>query len=175
MRQRAMTLSIYTITDNSHFAPKTPTHTHSNTHNTGTECRGINSLHHVINPILPPTVTKEHKTFNKGKLKHSGLNTMLISPSSCHPVSLMLSFYVTQFFSSFPPLLLPHPLFINLSSTAASARPNWWVEALSHIEVSLHNYTCIDAEGVILAGLHCTKSASYNVAAVACITPSWSN
>lgn len=71
-----------------------------------------------------------------------------------------LSFY--SYFPPSPPLfftfssrfLLSYPLFINLSSAAASAARNWWAEAVSHTEVTVHTYTCIDAERVILAGLH---------------------
>lgn len=50
--------------------------------------------------------------------------------------------------------LVSDPLFVNLSSTAASAMWNWWAEAVSHTEVTVRTCTCTEAEGVILAGLH---------------------
>lgn len=74
--------------------------------------------------------------------------------------TLSLSFYsycssfLLYLHPLFPHFLLSDPLFINLSSAAASAAGNWWAEAVSHTEVTVHTYTCIDAEGVILAGLH---------------------
>ena len=129
MRQRAVTLSIYTVTDNTVTLHQSERHqyTHSPTHiqSTGTKFRGINSLRHVINPTLPPTVRKEGKFAKKEKWKYSALNAVLLSPSFlhlfCFPSLFCLDFYSIS--SSFSCLLLSYPLLINLSSPAASARP----------------------------------------------------
>lgn len=139
-----------------HLSERNHTHTHT------LQCSG-GSIHSIMSSILA----------------HPHWRRNFPTLSRCfYPLFLLLSHFPPSFWLSAllsSPLLFSDPRFINLSSTAASARLNWWAEAISHTEVTVHTYTCIDAEGVILAGLHCTKSASHNVAAVACITPSWSN
>lgn len=130
MRQRAVTLSIYTITDNTVTLHQSERHqdTHSERHtqSTGTKFRGINSLHHVINPTLPPTVRKGIKICKKGKLKCGALNTVLTASPSlllsslfCYLFSLFsftsfsppfTLFYFSIFCSSIYPLLQPQPV-----------------------------------------------------------------
>lgn len=82
MRRRAMTLSIYTVTDNAVTLHQSERHRHTFTRTTyiGTEIRGIHLLHHVINPTLPPTDTKEAETLLKEKLKGDSPHSMLIFP-----------------------------------------------------------------------------------------------
>lgn len=64
-------------------------------------------------------------------------------------------FLLSSFISTVSSRFIPSKsLFISLSSTAAPAGRNWWADAVSHTEVTAHTYTCIDAEGVMLAGLH---------------------
>lgn len=164
MRQRAMTLSFYAAMDDTvTLRPKwktltaNDTHTRTHTHIQVKRSGGIISLRRATS-YVPPSTGKKLELVNDRKKE--------AEPSSPLPLFLL------PWFSSIPSL---YPLFIIPSSTAASAGPNWWAEALSHIEVSVRSHTCIDAEGVIPPGLWCTKSASHNVATVARITPSWSN
>lgn len=120
------------LTDNTGILPKWTTHTQTLTHKCPTGVfRRMNSQHRVFNPTFP---------LRKGKTSEP-------PPSSFYSYFYFISTLSSRF-------LLSDPLFINLSSAAASAALNWWAEAVSHTEVTVHTYTCIDAERVILAGLH---------------------
>lgn len=120
-------------TDNTGTLHLSERHTLRHWH-TNAQQERMNSQHRVFHPTL---------TLQKGK-------TLEPLPYLSTPIFPLSSFIFT-FSSRF---LLSYPLFINLSSAASSATRNWWAEAVSHTEVTVHTYTCIDAERVILAGLH---------------------
>lgn len=89
----------------SHFAPKWKTHTLKST---GTRFRGINSLHHVINPTLPPTDRKDVKVSGRKKKK---------SQCSYHCVHLFIVFISPLPVSAFFVLVLFTFLLFSLSCT----------------------------------------------------------
>lgn len=106
MRQRAMTLSIYTITDNTvtlHQSERHQHHTHTYTHTTQAQSSG-GLIHCIMSSILPyPPLSQRKENLYKGKLKRCGLNTMLISPSSCI-ICFPSLFYFNFTFLLFSPL-----------------------------------------------------------------------
>ena len=108
MRQRAVMLSIYTITDNTVTLHQSERHTQS----MGTKFSGINSLHHVINPMLPPTDRKEVKICGeKGKIGAQCCPNL--SPFFFSLFSVLLSLFICLALLSF--------LLFSISSTFLSS------------------------------------------------------